>query len=630
MAGDGTTFTIDIDAPIDSAEAAAASVAKLSDRLTAAKSAAAQAAEAVKAGGASFKAAESAADRAAKAVEKIGIAADEQRGKLDAALLVGNFSGADKANDVLQKLLTRQAEATQKANAAKAAMLAEATALEHLDAAARKAANDVEHLDKAHDQAKKASDAFTKAQDASRASGNFEGVTKGLKKLGGPLGPLADSAEDAAEGVSALAESIGVAGAVAAVAVVAIVAIVAALAAGAAAAVAWAVKMSDAARSSDLLAQGIDKTVDGGDLLNETIGNLSKTLPQTRDELRSMAADLAKTGLQGKELRDALEKSATAAAELKYGPDFKKQTISLNKLATRFGDNLSDIFGHLNIEGLLEGLGKMVDLFDKESVTGKALKAVFESLFQPLIDGVTSLIPKVIKGFIQLEIWFLKAMIAVKPYGSEILTVIEVLGVLAALVVGVVVVALAAGVAIAVAFWTILITLGEAMQAVTEAVVGLGSSIIDSLSNISLADIGKNLIAGLVGGIAGAGPSVVDALTGVVGGAVDAAKSFLGIHSPSTLMHNEVGLQMGAGVTGGLDESAGEVRGALEAMVSPPDVSSASAPVATTATGGGNTFNITVNAAGGDADSIAAKVKEVVLEILEGGGTQAGMAVANA
>lgn len=633
MAGEGTTYTIDIDAPIDSAEAAAASVAKLSERLTAAQSAAAQAAQAVKAGEASFKASEAAADRAAKSLEKMNIAIDAQRAKVEKLAAgtdgVVNVAAYRKASDQLAQMTVRQQEAARVALKTKAAMLAEAAALEELDAAASKTSKNVENLEKAHEQAKKASDAFTKAAESSKATGDLSAAGKAMKKLGGPLGQVADTAEGLIFDMKDLAGAIGAVGAAAVGVALVVAALAAAIVGVLVATSAWAVKMADAARSSALLSQGIAKSVDGGGMLEESIGELSKRLPQTRDELRNMAADLAKSGLEGKELRDKLAETAEEAARLKWGPDFKKQTISLNKLATRFGDNISDLFGSLRIEGLLEGLSKLADLFDKNSVTGKALKSVFESLFQPLIDGVTNLIPKIIAGFIQLQIWLLKALIAIKPYGSEILTVIQVLGVLAAIVVGVFVAALAVGIAIAVTFWTIMLTLGKAMQWVTEKFFGLGASIKEGLAGISLEDIGKNLIAGLVGGIAGAGPSVIKALTGVVGSAVDAAKSALGIASPSKVFA-EIGMQTAAGMATGVEGATGEVKGALESMVAPPDASATVTPAATGASGGGHTFNITINGAGGNAEEIGEVVHRKILEILEGGGTQAGMAVADA
>lgn len=602
----GTTFDIDVDVSAAGVEPTAAAVASLAKQLAAADTAAVKAAEAVKAGEASYKQTEAAADRAAKALEKINVQMQTASGSR------------------LQNLVARQAEAAKKAHEATAAMNAEAASLDKLKTAAVKASEAHGKISKAHDQTKKAVEALKKAQEAAKPSGDMSAAGNAMKKLGGPMGQVADLAEGLVFDMKDLAGSIGVAGAAAAGAVLVFAALAAALIGGVVALGVWAVKTADAARSSRLLSDGIAQSVEGGGELEDSIRELSKRVPQTRDELRNMAADLAKTGLKGDELTKALEKSAEEAARLKWGPDFKKQTLSLNKLATRFGDNLSDLFGRLDIGQLLEGLGKLVDLFDAGSVTGKAMRVVFESLFQPLIDGATNLIPKIIAGFIQMQIWILKALIMIKPYGSEILIVVKALGLLAAVVVGAVVVALAIGVGIAVAFWTIMITLGKAVMWVSEQIVGFGKTIIDYLSGLSLSDIGTNLVMGLVNGIMGAGPAVLGALGGIVGGAIDSAKKLLGIASPSKVF-TEIGMQTAAGMAGGVEGGAGGVQSSLESMVAPPDAAPATASVGA---GGGNTYQITINAPSGDAKEIGAVVEDILQRLLDGDATQIEGAVA--
>ncbi len=107
MGGDGAEFSIDIDVPPSGAESAAAQVTRLTAALTTSGAAAIQAAEAVKAGEAAYRLAETGADRAAKAVEKIGLAADAQRGKVAAALAVGDTAGVERATAKMNALNAR-------------------------------------------------------------------------------------------------------------------------------------------------------------------------------------------------------------------------------------------------------------------------------------------------------------------------------------------------------------------------------------------------------------------------------------------------------------------------------------------------------------------------------------------
>lgn len=67
-----------------------------------------------------------------------------------------------------------------------------------------------------------------------------------------------------------------------------------------------------------------------------------------------------------------------------------------------------------------------------------------------------------------------------------------------------------------------------------------------------LISVGRDMIAGLVEGVKSSAGRLASAALDAVKSAVNAAKSFLGINSPSTLMRDEVGKMMGAGVGEGL------------------------------------------------------------------------------
>lgn len=88
----------------------------------------------------------------------------------------------------------------------------------------------------------------------------------------------------------------------------------------------------------------------------------------------------------------------------------------------------------------------------------------------------------------------------------------------------------------------------------TEAASNFASNLINGLASIPgrVAEIGGQIVDGIANGIRNAAGTVVDAITGVVGGAIEAAKNFLGIHSPSTVMRDQVGRWMGAGIGVGI------------------------------------------------------------------------------
>lgn len=552
MAGDGTTYTIDIDAPTGKAEAAASAVDTLADRLKNAGAAASTAAEAVKAGEVAYAQAEASADRAAKALEKIGLAAEAQRGKLQAAMDAGDAKGADRAAAKLQNLVARQAEAAKKAQESTAAMNAQAASLDAMRAAADKAADEQKHLASALDGAKKAAKAQEELAAAAKGTGNLGKLSGALGQLGGPLGTLGNKATGTADAIADLTETVGAAGPYVALAV-AVVALTAAVAAAGIAATKWAIGMADAARGTNELA---------------------------------------------------------------------KRSERLKKLTT-------SLFAGPKVQGafdkFLGGLDSLVDLFDENNASGKAMRVVFEDIFGKLIGGASEFLPKVRSAFIQFEILVLKALIAIKPFGSTIVEVGKYLAMLAGIVIGVLVGAIAAGIAVFVAFIALPQVLGQKFAA-------LGASISEFFSTLDLGQMATDMMTGLINGITNAGPAAIKAISGVVGGAVDAAKNLLGISSPSKVFA-EIGTNTGEGMVQGVDDSAGAVQSSLETMVAPPDPAAAGPGAATASAsgGGGNTFNFTINATdAGSAQTIADKVREVLIDVLEGDVTQAGLGAASA
>ena len=77
---------------------------------------------------------------------------------------------------------------------------------------------------------------------------------------------------------------------------------------------------------------------------------------------------------------------------------------------------------------------------------------------------------------------------------------------------------------------------------------------------------GRDIVQGIVNGIAAAGGAVRDKLLSIARSALDAVKSFFGIHSPSTVFRDQIGLQLGAGLVVGLDKSEDDVTDAAERL----------------------------------------------------------------
>ena len=96
-----------------------------------------------------------------------------------------------------------------------------------------------------------------------------------------------------------------------------------------------------------------------------------------------------------------------------------------------------------------------------------------------------------------------------------------------------------------------------AVGAVKGAALRIASNIESSFLGLPgrVVSIGRNIVQGIANGIAGAAGVVVNKLTGVVGGAINAAKNLLGIHSPSRVFRKMFGYVM-EGAALGIDDTA--------------------------------------------------------------------------
>lgn len=96
-----------------------------------------------------------------------------------------------------------------------------------------------------------------------------------------------------------------------------------------------------------------------------------------------------------------------------------------------------------------------------------------------------------------------------------------------------------------------------AVGAVKGAALRIASNIESAFLSLPgrVVSIGSQIVQGIANGISGAAGVVVNKITGVVGGAIDAAKNLLGIHSPSRVFRKMFGYVM-EGAALGIDDKA--------------------------------------------------------------------------
>lgn len=576
-------------------------IVKVSADLASAKAASAAANASLAEGNIKFAELERAAVQAAKAEEKASLA-----GKLDPSISRSAFQ-------------------------AKAALDGYGLTLKSLEVNAAAASTKEEQLAKTLGNVKQLSGHVDKSLAGSAES--TEKLRGALASVPGPAGKLGSSLLAPVQGFQKLSASMGASNAAMVIGAAAAAALVVAVLAVAAAAVyatvsvaAWAVGLSDVNRNAALSQQAVaalhpeiaalssayaaitDATGQGASALNDLEKQLKAAKVTAADMPGALrAAALAETAL-GKggasEFVDKIKEGKVAVGALsaefqsKLGGIVAKQMLGLDAQSARLKKSIGEIFGGLNIEGVLGGLQTLVDLFDKNTAAGQAMKFLFESVFQPIIDQAQSaayFVEAFVLGFL---IGMTKLYIGLKPTIKAVseflgfkdssltdgldlakkageLIVPVVLGLVGAFAAVVAVIGIVVGVSLA---WTAAIY--GMIAAVVGAAVYIGVAFVnafvavwDYLSALpgKMLQLGTDLIMGLVNGIAGSANAVVEAVTGVVGGAIDAAKKKLGIASPSKVFA-EIGGYTGEGLANGVEDATPDVHDAFAAMVTPPDV----------------------------------------------------------
>jgi len=106
---------------------------------------------------------------------------------------------------------------------------------------------------------------------------------------------------------------------------------------------------------------------------------------------------------------------------------------------------------------------------------------------------------------------------------------------------------------------TLITTLATGLlQAIPDLVAAI-PEIIQAVKNafvtVNWGEVGKNILDGIAEGLKSVASNLVDAAKGAAGEALDSVKDFLGIHSPSRVMRDEVGIMMGLGLGIGFEKS---------------------------------------------------------------------------
>lgn len=140
-----------------------------------------------------------------------------------------------------------------------------------------------------------------------------------------------------------------------------------------------------------------------------------------------------------------------------------------------------------------------------------------------------------------------------------------------------------------------------------------------AFTDIKWSDIGKNIVKGIANGIKNVAGIIADAAVSAAKSAFEAAKKFLGINSPSTLMRDQIGKFISLGMAEGIEDYSGSAVTAMtdasQAVSDAATVSMNSDVSATGTAGYGGMSGVTINVYGAEGQSakdIAEKVADII------------------
>lgn len=531
--------------------------------------------------------------------------------------------------------------------------------LDRIEAAARGTSSALKAVDKsAALMNQKMAAAATATQKggvaAALASTKFGELSGAFGQLGGPLGNAASMAFAIGDSFQKLGQSGGpmalVAG-VAALGAAAFIALGAALAAAAGGIAAMGIKAANAARDTRLLYEATLGSSEAAAALTTEFRQLEKTTGASRDRLWDVSKQLKVAGLEGADASAALKaiamqeaaigtdgtaaligdlksgkKSAAEMAreiESKFGGVVEKRMMGLGQTSDRLQGNFAALFSGLDIEGFLSKFAAFTNTFDETTASGRVMKGLFETVFQPLVDGAAAAFPYISLFIQQFINQGLKIAIAFKPvvtavselFGIEpndamtyTMKAAEVAATALAISVGSVIAVFAvlglAAQQVGSAFLAAWAMAKAAWTGVSDAV----TSAIDTIKGMSLADVGAMLIDGFVNGIK-SGAGKVRAAVGELGSlAKGALMTAIDAGSPAREFMDP-GRFTAQGYAIGIEEGSAEVEQSISNMIS----GGGALPVARGGTGGPT--NVTLHFHGVTDRDLVARVRREVEDI---------------
>lgn len=419
-----------------------------------------------------------------------------------------------------------------------------------------------------------AANQFFDAWDKAAKVDPVEGIKSGLSKIGSLVGaaagPLSSLSGAVAGGFGAATVVVG--------------ALAAALGGAALAGQAMGVDMGAALSQVASSISGVQPLVDGvvqqlaaaapqavaalassGPAIAESVSGLVQSAVQGLEELSPQLVELV--GAAAQVIAETLAETAPSLLE---GAMQLFATIlqALAETAAQLAPYIPELIASLaetfaaNAPTLLAAAGQLfLAISQALPAVVPAVVAALPTVVNAVVSGLPSFLSSVLSAAVNLFVALARALPQVLP---------SVLSALASLI-GTVVGNIPSFVgALLAAALTLFLAVAQAVPQTAGNLLGAVGDLLgqarDAISSFSLADVGYQLIQGLISGIQSAIGGLVDAAANAAKSALDAAKSALGIASPSKVFRREVGRWIPLGAAQGVEDEADEWRKSVDGV----------------------------------------------------------------
>lgn len=258
-----------------------------------------------------------------------------------------------------------------------------------------------------------------------------------------------------------------------------------------------------------------------------------------------------------------------AVIDRKFGGAARAKALQLPVQFVRLGQNIKRIFSDVNVTPLLEGISKIVEMFDSTTVSGLVMKEMVTTIFDGIFRIGSEAVPYVQTAIDGLVNVILNAAVGLKPVLKELGLIGTTTGTNTSNVNSLQLAFLVLGQAIGFASSMVSEPLVALIRLVTtpfkiaagwiEIFRTLPENIL--FLNKEFDGIGGKMVDGLISGVESAASRLYAAIRKVGTGAVAMFKFVFKIASPSKVMEG-IGLNIDAGMAGGIRRGVPMIRAA--------------------------------------------------------------------